>query len=295
MNSPIIYLLPLIWALVLLASFIGYGSTITRLLKVNNLGWGFNAVIGLSAVTVAGGPLLLFSCATRLPLIIIVLIGAGLSVFSFLGWGKTFFALNKISKCDVLKDAAFAVPIIVIASTFFLASINKSKYNEGDDGQVYFGITERILQTGNSIDPFSFRRAVSLGGYPFIQATYLSVASYDNAFVVDRGIARLILAGVLIGLIKPSRKKKLGSLVGCILLLLPDLPTNTFASMSLIPLLLSYGILFAKTELLRLAKWSDVVLMSLLAVAATSYRPTAAFFIALSLVAALIASSGFRQ
>lgn len=191
------------WGITILAAFIGYGRGISALAGWKNKeiqGWGMQASIGTGVVIGFGGILLLFSMARQPVLVALVAIGAMLAVF---------FVLFDISKRNydfkiegLRNDFILWVLVFIIYATSVAWS---GSIDPTDDFQGYLTMPEKISQTGTLSEPFGLRRAYTLGGHVFLKALVQCVTSERTGHLLDMGICKFILFGLLLGLTREIR------------------------------------------------------------------------------------------
>jgi hypothetical protein len=191
------------WGITILAAFIGYGRGISALAGWKNKeiqGWGMQASIGTGVVIGLGGILLLFSMAHQPVLVALVAIGAMLAVF---------FVLFDISKRNydfkiegLRNDFILWVLVFIIYATSVAWS---GSIDPTDDFQGYLTMPEKISQTGTLSEPFGLRRAYTLGGHVFLKALVQCVTSERTGHLLDMGICKFILFGLLLGLTREIR------------------------------------------------------------------------------------------
>ena len=63
-----------------------------------------------------------------------------------------------------------------------------------------FVLPLRMLEAGAALDPLNLRRLLTYGGYAFLQAQVGVVGSEANAYVVDPGLASVLIVMLLAGL-----------------------------------------------------------------------------------------------
>ena len=196
------------WSLLILFSFWGYGELLRR--RINrpefaDIGWGLTCAWGMSVVLAIGGLLMALRLARAPVLTTVVLFGAAAAFFYLAGKftakatkGKKGNQKSPLSDPFTLHPSSFilyGLALIVFASSVAWPF----QIDPNDDLICYLMLPEKILQTGTLIDPFSFRRAGSLGGHWFLEALVMIVGGDRSGHVVDSGICRIILFGIAMG------------------------------------------------------------------------------------------------
>lgn len=186
------------WSLFVFASFLGYGELLRRALnrrEFDDLGWGLKAAWGMAVVLAIGGVLMALHLAVTVVLSLVVIVGVVAAA------GFAVDALRK--KPPTLADFKVSWPGFVLgglAAMAFASSIAWPHHIDPNDDLVcYLMLPVKILQTGTLIEPFSFQRAGTFGGQSLLQAVIMIVGGERNGHVPDRGLAMLIMFGVLVG------------------------------------------------------------------------------------------------
>lgn len=226
----------LIWSVVILLSFWGYGEALRRVLarkEFDDLGWGLTCAWGMAVVLVIGGALMALHLAVASTLTVVVLFGALLC--AYYGTRKLTFDTASRQRADkagrkrnketeieprraLWPWGLFSLVVYLLAALAFASSIAWPYHVDPNDDLVcYVMLPEKILATGSLIEPFSFQRAGTFGGQSLLQALVMIVGDETNGHVPDRGIAMLILFGILTGLTRSFRGQH--ALVAFLLLL----------------------------------------------------------------------------
>jgi hypothetical protein len=211
------------WGLVVLASWVGWGTLVSKTVRLRHgvaIDWGLRAAWGMAFTLAIGGFLLLFRLATAPVVQILVLAGTGL-------WGFFLYADVRRSRQNALQRASgpkpkskkppmplhkrpnpwpWHVPVLLLASLLFLSSIESLSLNWWDDYPAYIPFIRKILATGTLLEPFSLRRLSTYGGQLFLQAQVMSAGPDLSAFMVDQGLSTYILWGLVVGMFARSKK-----------------------------------------------------------------------------------------
>ncbi len=237
------YFTVLLWSLTILASFWGYGEALRRLLnrkEFQDLGWGLTMAWGMGVVLASGGLLLMFSWAKPPALASIVLAGAMIAAW-ILAQKLTLDDKSpakhnpKKQKPKNIAEIIFTVWIVLLISITYLAGIAwPHQIDPNDDLVSYLMLPKKILGSGTLVEPFNFQRAGSYGGHHFLQALVMIFGGERNGHVPDMSWARLILVGIVYGMLR-SRGGKLGiegTALLTLLILLPVPRINTASSLT---------------------------------------------------------------
>lgn len=218
----------LLWSLVILFSFYGYGEALRRFLgrkEFDDLGWGLTSTWGMAVTLAIGGFLMMLSLAKAPVLTCVVLLGA-VFAFYFISerltkWTmpspppkKSKFKSKKGNFAKVETPAsqqrtaanyvtAFAYVLIWgLAALAFASSIAwPHQIDPNDDLICYLLLPEKIISTGTLIEPFNFRRVGTLGGHSLLQGLVMIVGGDRAGHVADLGFGKLLLFGLAMGLI----------------------------------------------------------------------------------------------
>jgi len=197
------YFFAFCWGLAVLFSFIGFGRAISAIAGWKNKeisGWGMQAALGIAVVISIAGVLLLFSLAHQTVLVALVVIGVVLCIA---------FVFSDISQKKFSADFAYFKKDIflwVLAIIIYATSVTwTGSIDPTDDFQGYLTMPEKISQTGTLSEPFGLRRAYTLGGHVFLKALVQCVTSERTGHLLDMGICKLILFGLLLGFTREMR------------------------------------------------------------------------------------------
>lgn len=185
------------WSLFIFASFLGYGETLRRALKrseFEDLGWGLTAVLGMAVTLAIGGLLMAFKLAIAPILTAVIVLGAALAALH----GVTHFMAEKFSLSSFRISLADLVLYLLAALAFASSIAWPNHIDPNDDLICYLMLPEKLLCTGTLIEPFSFQRAGTYGGQAILQALVMIVGAERNGHVPDRGMAMVMIFGMLV-------------------------------------------------------------------------------------------------
>src|SRR5258708_3849278 len=238
------YWLAFAWGLAILASFVGWGGALNRVLfPAQRVDWGQRAAWGVALSVVIGGVLNLLQRISRTT--VLVYLGLGIA-WCLASWISRIRGLSQIkglfqTQPDAKYERIFVCGVLlVVALTMiqYAASISgvqqggaltTTVFNGDDDFESCFVFPEKMLQTGSmGPDPFSQRRLeASLGGKSFLDTFVLSMLSFGNLHLLDPGLGLLIIVGLLLGEFKEKGTPWWGRLgILLFLLLIPPATGN---------------------------------------------------------------------
>jgi hypothetical protein len=185
------------WSLFIFASFLGYGETLRRALRrpeFDDLGWGLTAAWGMAVTLAIGGLLMAFKLAIAPILTAVIVLGAGLALLH----GVTHLMAGRFSLSSFRLSLADLVLYLLAALAFASSIAWPNHIDPNDDLICYLMLPEKLLCTGTLIEPFSFQRAGTYGGQAILQALVMIVGAERNGHVPDRGIAMVMIFGMLV-------------------------------------------------------------------------------------------------
>lgn len=264
------------WSLLILVSFWGYGELLRR--RINrpefaDIGWGLTCAWGMSVVLALGGVLMALHQAKAPNLTALVLFGAVAAVFYLAekitakdtkstkgNSGKPKSACSSRFQLPAFSFSVFLLYLLALL-TFASSIAWPFQIDPNDDLICYLMLPEKILQTGTLIEPFNLRRAGTLGGHAFLQAVVMLVGGDRSGHVADLGLGRLVLFGVVLGLVPGQGRWPLIQrvAVGLFVLFYPVPRINTMSAYTgsalLLALMQTLVLSREKGELRPLAWW----------------------------------------
>ncbi|MCX8497145.1 MAG: hypothetical protein ORN51_13275 [Akkermansiaceae bacterium] len=269
------YLPVFFWSLIIFVSFLGYGETLRRALnrsEFDDLGWGLTSAWGMATILAIGGLLMAFHLANTPILTAVVVLGAALGLF----YGVGSLVGGKVSRSTFQFPLSDLILYLLAAVAFASSIAWSNQIDPNDDLICYLMLPKKILATGTLIEPFSFQRAGTFGGQALLQALVMIVGAERNGHVPDRGLAMVMMFGLLVHATRGLRGQQ--AVVRFLLLFafwlvpVPRISTNGA---------ITGGILFiGMLETLERAfsvksrKWLAFIPVGLLLAGACSIRPT---------------------
>jgi hypothetical protein len=187
----------LLWSIVIFISFLGYGEALRRALRrpeFDDLGWGLTAAWGMAVTLAICGLLMVFKLAIAPLLAVFVGVGAFAAIVQ--GVGRLVLRPLALSS---LRIPFSDVVLYSLAAIAFASSVAwPHQIDPNDDLVCYLMLPVKILATGTLIEPFSFQRAGTFGGQAILQALVMIVGAERNGHVPDRGMAMLMIFGMLL-------------------------------------------------------------------------------------------------
>jgi hypothetical protein len=204
------------WSAVVVAVLYGFGSAVADGWSID-LALGERLVIGTLVWLTAGGILLAFGLASRVPLLVLAAIGFALAAVAFVRRARG--PATPLER----DDTTFARVVFWIALSLFLFAnllgMAGTRANPFDDQVSYTAFVKRLLEVGNLTEPFSFRRLSAYGGQTLLQALAALRGDVDAIDLLDRGIFQWIAMIVTLDFAR-RRRLHLGLVVALILFIL---------------------------------------------------------------------------
>jgi len=222
-----------VWSALLLGSFIGYGSTLRRLLfSTAHVDLGLRAVWGASVVCFIGGLLMAMSLMKRPAAFLVVEIGVVLLAWSAIRERRALTNRLRFLRHATIVAPGIALAALVIASLFlirYVGACSDLQTHPWDDDNAYLPFATKILQTGTLLEPFSFRRLSALGGQTLFTALTLVRADEHQLRVFDRGVSLALILLLLLGCRRHGKRLAAAPLLlgSAFVVTLPLLALNT--------------------------------------------------------------------
>jgi hypothetical protein len=221
----------LFWAAAMVASFAGWGSAVSRLLdREAEVDWGLRAAWGMAAFAVLGGALVSLGIGSG-P-VLRVMIGVGIGVLCA-------HALRPNGQpWRPRTDFAYWGAIAIVVPLAFLTCVgsmtDRGQWWAYDDTPAYLVFPRQLVQIGDMLQPFSFRRISSFGAQSLFQATLLVGAAPEHVHLFDRGICGVVVVAMILGAPRDSGSSPfaLRLLPAVLVLLLPNYRMNCAAVLS---------------------------------------------------------------
>ncbi|MGN6108557.1 MAG: hypothetical protein ACTHU0_25855 [Kofleriaceae bacterium] len=221
----------LAWLGFLLFVVSGWGYLVARIARTGDPDLGQRAVWGISGYIAITGVLVALGVCTR-P-VILLLVGLGAAGFAWRelatptpSWQVIRHAAGRARRAPGF--ATIAIALALLAALQMVAAVSMLDRNPWDDDIAYTPLIKRLLDAGDLIEPFSFRRMSAYGGQTVLGALAAARGSLSNVHLIDHalmfGVALLSIAGMA----HERRTQPLWTaLLLLVLLLLPNTSINT--------------------------------------------------------------------
>lgn len=221
----------LAWLGFLLFAASGWGYVVVRIARVADADLGQRALYGLAGYIAVCGPLLALGVLSR-P-VILGLVGFGALAAAWRAWttvepawAHAGHALRALRARPAISLFVFVlVGLVVLQIVGAVATLDR---NPWDDDIAYTPLVKRLLDTGDLVEPFSFRRLGAYGGQTLLGALGGARGSLANIHLVDRGLCYAISLLLLVGYARKLGTQPLWTaLVALVVVLMPDTSINT--------------------------------------------------------------------
>lgn len=229
------YILSFSWGICILLSLIGWGGIINRVLFFKQpIDWGQKAAWGVAFSILMGGILNVTWSISKTTVLIYLGLGLLYWLFELYQSRNVFIPWLKNFICNSREDPFFFIGVMVICLLIFgeyAAWVSTNAFN-GDDYLGYFVFPNKMLQLGSmGPDPFSERRMTSLGGQSFLHTFVLALLSEKNLYIIDPGIATIIVVGLLLGFFRQKGLSKRTTIFIIVFFLLTPAPRVNVTSL----------------------------------------------------------------
>ncbi|HVJ94175.1 MAG TPA: hypothetical protein VM580_30515 [Labilithrix sp.] len=277
------------WLMFLLAALSGWGYIVVRVARVDDPDLGLRAAWGTAGYLAVAGPLValgIFSAPA-----ILAMIGIGIAGFM---WRELLTDTPTLRHGEralrfFREQPGLGVLIVIVAlaaTVQLLGGVTELDRNQFDDDIIYTPLIRRLLDAGDMIEPFSFRRLAAYGGHTALGALPAARGTLANVHLLDKGI---MFAIALLVVLEHARERGTSPLwmvlMVLVVLTMPEIGVNTAAHWSGVAL-------FA--ALYRTAVRSEWPLVGLAATAICTlrqnYLPVVAVFVVGFLVFRLLAA-----
>ena len=180
----------------------GWGYLIVRIRKIADPDFGLRAAWGAAGYIAVAGVLVAAGVLTR-P-VILALIGLGAAGFAWRELASPVASWHRVR--DGLRFVrarpgvgTLAVLLVLAALYQMLGGVAALDRNPWDDDLAYTPLIKRLLDTGDLVEPFSFRRMSAYGGQTVLGALAAARGTLANVHLIDKGLcfglALLIVTG----------------------------------------------------------------------------------------------------
>lgn len=283
------------WLAFLFFVLSGLGWFVVRIVRVEDPDLGLRAAWGLAGYIAITGVLVMIGVCSR-PMIL-VLIACGTAGFA---WRE---AVTPTPLWRLIRGGAetlrrnpllgyLAILLALAALVRMLGAVVALERNPWDDDVAYLPLVKRLLDVGDQIEPFSFRRLGAYGGQVVLQALGGARGTLANPHLVDQGLCFGLTLLLLLG-----HARSLGrvpalwlALAVIALLVMPDISINTASYWSGVVCFLALY-----RTLARDASPTSFALAALLAAATCTLRQSYLPVVVLFLIVALVSRRADRR
>jgi hypothetical protein len=219
------------WLAALCFALSGWGWLVVRALRVDDVDFGLRAMWGIAGYLAVAGVLVALGVCSRPA--ILVLVALGLGGFAWREWvtAEPCWQLARVAVRAMRARPLVAYCAIVIGAAVVLNVIDgvaQLDRNPWDDDLAYTPLQQRLLQLGNLIEPFSFRRLASYGGQTVLQALGGARGNLVSIHLFDRGLCFLLVVLQLVGHARGRRVPAFWlAVIAITLVVLPEIAINT--------------------------------------------------------------------
>ncbi|MGN6108563.1 MAG: hypothetical protein ACTHU0_25885 [Kofleriaceae bacterium] len=190
------------WSIAICGMLFGLGGLARRALRVS-LGYGEQMVLGAAVWIAATGLLLSVGVASYRPLLVLAFAALALGVFEIVSRGR-----EPSTGAPGASERRGWILLAVVLGVYLLVNLLglvRSRGNPFDDHVGYTAFVKRLLDTGDMIEPFSFRRLSAYGGQTALLALAGLRGDIETTDLLDRGIFQAIAVLVLLDLARRRR------------------------------------------------------------------------------------------
>lgn len=207
----------------------GFGVTVRRVARVP-LGFGEQLVVGAVAWILLVGVLLAAGIASRGPLLGLAAMGVALALHELVCAARVPDAEPAPNSATPRVTYLVLGGILVVYLALLVLGSIASHGNPFDDHVGYLALTRRMLDCGDLIEPFSFRRISAYGGQTALHALVALRGDVASGDLLDTGMFQPIAVLVIVDLARPRRLHvAVTALIIMFVASLPDLSINAAA------------------------------------------------------------------
>jgi hypothetical protein len=223
------------WLGFLLFVLTGWGAIVTRIARPDARteapDAGLGAALGAAGYLAIGGVLVAAGVLTRPA--ILGLIGLGFAGFAWHELTAPSASWHRVRAAWELvrKNPALGVLIGVlglVACIRIVGAVAALDRNPWDDDLAYTPLVKRLLDTGDLVEPFSFRRLGAYGGQTALLALGAARGTLANVHLVDKGLGLAVALLAMVGHARERRTQPVWlGLIALVLVVLPETAINT--------------------------------------------------------------------
>jgi hypothetical protein len=209
----------------------GWGAIVVRIARVSDPDTGLRTALGAAGYLAVAGLLIALGVFTQPAAL--ALIGVGFVGFAWREltaptavWQRIRAALGFVADHPAL--AALVGALVALACIRLIGAVSAIDRNPWDDDLAYTPLVKRLLDTGDLIEPFSFRRLAAYGGQTALQALGAARGTLTGVHLIDQGLG---LALALLGMLGHARDRRTQpvwlALIALVVLVMPEIAINT--------------------------------------------------------------------
>ena len=219
------------WLAFLVFAASGWGWLARRALRLDDLDFGLRAACGVAAYVAVTGVLVMIGVCSR-P-VVLALLALGAAGFAWREWvtAQPLWAsareAARFARAHPVVAWA-AVAIGALALYHVLGAVVRLDRNPWDDDIAYTPLAKRLLDAGNLVEPFSFRRLAAYGGQTSLAALAGARGSLANVQMIDQGLCFALFLLLAVGYARALRTTALWlGVLALVVVALPDSSINT--------------------------------------------------------------------
>jgi hypothetical protein len=215
------------WSVFVAAVLFGLGGAARRGLGVE-LRIGEQLVLGMGVWIAGSGVLLALGVASRVPLLVLAAIGAGAALLELHARaGAASPPRAERAGGERIPNLVFLILLSIFLALNLLGVVN-TRGNQVDDQVAYTAFVKRVLDCGDLVEPFSFRRLSAYGGQTMLHALAALRGDVAATDLLDRGIFQWIAVIAMLDLAHRRRLPfAITVVLAVVLLSLWELPLNS--------------------------------------------------------------------
>lgn len=209
----------------------GWGTIVTRVARAGDPDAGLAAALGAAGYLAVAGVLLAAGVLARPAILVLICLGfAGFAWREVTApvaiWHRARDGLRFVRATPAL--GVFAGVLVLFACVRMVGAVAALDRNPWDDDLAYTPFIKRLLDTGDLIEPFSFRRLGAYGGQTVLQALAAARGTLANVHLVDKGLGLGIALLAMTGYARERRTPPVWlALIALVVLVLPETAINT--------------------------------------------------------------------
>ncbi|MGE5184461.1 MAG: hypothetical protein ACM31C_20465 [Acidobacteriota bacterium] len=270
------------WLAFLFFACSGWGWLVTRVARLDDPDFGLRAVWGAAAYLAVAGVLVMVGVCAR-PLVL-ALLCVGAVGFAWREW------VTAAPLWQVVRDGAryarahplvawAAVAITALVVAHLIGAVVRLDRSPWDDDVAYTPLVKRLLDAGNLVEPFSFRRLGGYGGQLALDALAGARGTLANVQLIDQGLCFGLAMLLVVGYARALRTSALWlALVALVAVAMPDIAVNTASYWSGVALFFALYRTVVRGELMMAA-----FVAAAICTLRQSYIPIAVLFLAIAL------------